>query len=137
MRPTLFRYGRKRFAGAPHRVASVRGTVEIKIAPQEIDQLHLGQVAVVKFPSFNQRTTPELNGQVSLVSADVAQDQKTGVTYYLTRIAVPERELARLDGQKLVPGMSVEAFVQTSARTVMSYLTKPFRDQVARTLHEK
>jgi HlyD family secretion protein len=112
-------------------------TVEIKVAPQDIDQVHLGQPAIVKFPGFNQRTTPELNGDVSLVSADVAQDQKTGATYYVARIAVPARELDRLDGQKLVPGMPVETFVQTGKRTVMSYLTKPLRDQIARAFREK
>lgn len=112
-------------------------TIEIKLAPQDVDQVHLGQAAVVKFPSFNQRTTPELNGEISLVSADVAQDQKTGATYYIARIAVQERELERLEGQKLVPGMPVEAFVQTGERTVMSYLTKPMRDQIARAFREK
>lgn len=112
-------------------------TVEIKLAPQDVDQVHLGQTAVIKFPSFNQRTTPELNGEISLVSADVAQDQKTGATYYVARIAVPEQEIERLDGQKLVPGMPVEAFVQTGERTVMSYLTKPLRDQIARAFREK
>jgi HlyD family secretion protein len=91
----------------------------------------------VKFPSFNQRTPPELSGEISLVSADVAQDQKTGATYYVARIAVPGREPTRLDGQKLVPGMPVEAFVQTGERTVMSYLTKPLRDQIARAFREK
>ena len=49
----------------------------------------------------------------------------------------PEAVLGRLDGQKLVAGMPVEAFVQTGERTVMSYLTKPLRDQIARAFREK
>jgi HlyD family secretion protein len=31
-----------------------------------------------------------------------------------------------------VAGMPVEAFIQTSPRTVMSYLVKPMRDQIAK-----
>ena len=56
-------------------------TVEVKVAPQEIDQVHLGQKAVLRFSAFNQRTTPELDGDVSRISADISQDQKAGTTY--------------------------------------------------------
>ena len=112
-------------------------TVEAKIAPQDIDQVRVGQKAVLRFSAFNMRTTPELNGSVSRVSADVSQDQKTGVTFYTIRIAVPEAELARLRGLKLVPGMPVDSFIQTGERTVISYLTKPLMDQIAKAWRER
>lgn len=111
--------------------------VEAKIAPQDIDQLQIGQPAILRFVAFNQRTTPELNGEVSRISADVTEDQKTGAKYYTVRITVPQQELARLERVKLVPGMPVEAYVQTSQRTVMSYLIRPFHDQLARAFREK
>jgi len=82
-------------------------TVEARIQPQDIDQVRLGQKAVLRFSAFNQRTTPELTGEVSRVSADVSQDAKTGATFYTIRVHVPEAELARLSGLKLVPGMPV------------------------------
>jgi membrane fusion protein, type I secretion system len=111
--------------------------VEAKIAPQDIDQLRLGQLAVMRFSAFNQRTTPELNGEVSRISADVTEDTKTGARYYTVRISVPEREVARLEGLRLVPGMPVESFIQTSPRTVMSFLVRPFHDQLSRAFREK
>jgi HlyD family secretion protein len=107
-------------------------TVEAKLAPQDIDQVHPGQTAVLRFSTFNQRTTPELNGTVSRVSADLTTDQRTGTSHYTVRIAIPEEEVARLNGLKLLPGMPLEAFIQTGERTVLSYLTKPFTDQAAR-----
>src|SRR3954464_6034953 len=61
-------------------------TVEARIQPQDIDQLHPGQSAVLRFSAFNQRTTPELNGEVSRISADVSQDSKTGTSFYTIRI---------------------------------------------------
>ena len=61
-------------------------TVEAKIAPQDIDQLYLGQVASLRFTAFNQRTTPEIGGKVSLISADITQDPKTGASYYLVQL---------------------------------------------------
>jgi HlyD family secretion protein len=65
----------------------------------------------LRFAAFNQRTTPEINGVVSRISADIALDQKTG--------------------------MPVEAFVQTDTRTVMSYLLKPLHDQIAKAFRER
>jgi HlyD family secretion protein len=111
--------------------------VEAKVEPQQIDQLHVGQRAVLRFSSFNQRTTPELNGLVSHVSADVSQDQKTAATFYTIHIKLPPDEVARLEGLRLVPGMPVEAFVQTSPRTVMSYLVRPLHDQLMRAFRER
>ena len=107
-------------------------TVEAKIAPHEIDQVHMGQRAVLRFTGFNQRTTPELNGEVVRIGADVTQEDKKNETYYAVRIRVSDGELARLDGLKPVAGMPVEAFIQTSPRTVMSYLVKPMQEQIAR-----
>jgi len=111
--------------------------VEARIAPQDIDQLRLGQPAILRFVAFNQRTTPELNGAINRISADVSEDQKTGARYYTVRISVPEQEVARLEGLQLVPGMPVESFIQTTPRTVITYLIRPFHDQIARTFREK
>ena len=111
--------------------------VEAKIQPQEIDQVHLDQSAALRFSAFNQRTTPELDGTVSRISADISQDQKTGASFYTLRITVPETQLARLDGLKLVAGMPVEAFMQTNQRTVLSYLVRPLHDQITRAFREK
>ena len=70
--------------------------VEVKVQPQDIDQVDVGQNAILRFTAFNQRTTPELNGEVSRVSADVTEDQKTGSRSYTVRIAIPSSEIARL-----------------------------------------
>ena len=111
--------------------------VEAKVQPQDIDQVRIGQAAVMRFSNFNSRTTPEVNGEVSVVSADVTQDQRTGISYYTVRIAVTPAELARLGEHKLQPGMPVEVFIQTTVRTVVSYFVRPFQDQIAKAFREK
>jgi len=111
--------------------------VEAKVQPQDIDQVHIGQAAVMRFTNFNTRTTPELNGEVSLVSGDTTQDQRTGASYYTVRIAVPQDQIRRLGEVKLVPGMPVEVFIQTNARTVVSYFVRPFHDQINKVFREK
>ena len=104
--------------------------VEARVAPRDIDQIQIGQPAILRFAAFNQRTTPELNGEVVRVGADAAQDERGGASYYLVRIHVGEGELARLRGLQLVPGMPVEVFIRTTPRTVASFLLKPLSDQI-------
>jgi len=111
--------------------------VEAKVNPQDIDKLQVGQKTLLRLSAFNQRTTPELNGVVTRVSPDVTTDQRTGQSYYTIRVSMPPEEVARLGDVKMIPGMPVEAFVQTGDRTLMSYLIKPLSDQLMRAFREK
>jgi len=117
--------------------AADRLIVEAKVQPQDIDQVRTGQPAVLRFSNFNARTTPEIDGEVAVVSADTIQDQKSGVNFYTVRVAVPPDQLTRLGEQKLVPGMPVEVFIKTNVRTVVSYFIRPLQDQIAKTFREK
>jgi HlyD family secretion protein len=112
-------------------------SVEAKVNPQDIDKLQIGQKTLLRLSAFNQRTTPELNGVVTRVSADVSTDQRTGQSYYTIRVSLPPSEVARLGEVKIIPGMPVEAFVQTGDRTMFSYLMKPFSDQLMRSFRER
>lgn len=112
-------------------------TVEVKIAPQEIDHVYPGQPATLRFSAFNQHTTPEITGEVNVVSADLTQDQRTGNSFYTARIGLKADEVGRLGSVKLVPGMPVDAYIQTGSRTALSYLVKPLRDQASRAFKEK
>jgi membrane fusion protein, type I secretion system len=112
-------------------------SVEAKVAPQDIDQIHVGQAAVLRFSAFNQRTTPEISGSISRISADVTADQRTGQNFYTIRISIGPDELMRLGAVKLLPGMPAEVFAKTYDRSVMSYLVKPIHDQVVRAFRER
>ncbi|MCS0463725.1 MULTISPECIES: HlyD family type I secretion periplasmic adaptor subunit [Rhizobium] len=112
-------------------------TPELKLAPQDIDQVVVGQDVTLRFSAFSQRTTPELNGRVTKIAADLTTDERTGQSYYTLRILLPEQEWARLGHLVPVAGMPVEAFIQTGERTALAYLTKPITDQVARAFKEQ
>jgi HlyD family secretion protein len=112
--------------------------VEAKISPNDIDQVSLGQSAKLRFSAFNQRTTPELNGEVVYVSPATTRESATSEYYYTGRIEVFASELARLgSSNKLLPGMPVEVFISTDERTALSYLAKPFLDQFNRAFREQ
>lgn len=109
---------------------------ETKIAPRDISHVHTGQNAVLRFSAFDQRSTPEFEGKVVLVSPDITQDPRNGAQYYTVRLAMSPGQDVRLEGRKLVAGMPVEAFIHTGTRSVMSYLVKPLVDQAARAFRE-
>jgi HlyD family secretion protein len=110
--------------------------VEAKVNPRDIDRLYIGQIASLRFTSFDVRTTPEIDGTVTQISADTTTDQRTGTSYYTVRIALASDQIKRLGAVKLIPGMPVEAFIQTGDRTLISYLTKPLYDQLMRAFRE-
>lgn len=110
--------------------------VEAKMQPQDIDQIFVGQRAILRFSAFSQKTTPEIEGIVERVSADVTVDEKTGVSFYTARIAISDAEYARLGAVTLVPGMPVETFITTGERSVASYFIKPLMDQMNRAFRE-
>lgn len=112
-------------------------TLELQLSPCDIDQVHPGQLATVRLSAFNQRTTPELLGHVSLVAPDLTVDERTGVSYYRLRVELEAEELNRISGLALLPGMPGEAFIQTGERTVVSYLIKPMTDQINRAFREE
>jgi HlyD family secretion protein len=111
--------------------------VEARVRPQDIDQIRLGQQATLRFVAFSQNSTPEIQGEVTRVSADVVQDGRNGLSHYVLRIALHQDQLDRLQGLKLLPGMPVEVFVATAPRTAMSYLARPFVDQMTRAFRDK
>jgi HlyD family secretion protein len=111
--------------------------IEARLQPTDIDQVRVGQKAFVRFSAFNQRTTPQLNGVVSYVSADTSHDQQTNASYFTVRLTLAEDERHRLAGLQLVSGMPAEVFMQTGSRTMMSYLLKPITDQLQRAFVER
>ena len=114
--------------------------VEARLQPNDIDQVRVGQKALIRFSAFNQRTTPQIVGLVSFVSADVSHDQTASaanVSFFTVRMTLPEDELRRLAGLQLVSGMPAEVFMQTGSRTMMSYLMKPITEQLQRAFVER
>jgi len=111
--------------------------LEGRVEPTMIDRIQLQQDAVVRFSSFDRRTTPELKGHVTMIAPDAKQDPRGGPPYYVMQVELAANEIAKLAGQNLRPGMPAELNIVTPERTVLSYLVKPFTDQVAHAMKER
>jgi len=117
--------------------ADDRLVVEAKIAPHDIDQARMHEDATIRFPAFNQRTTPTLSGRVRDISADLTRDQQTGMSYFTANVEIPESEMPKLNGHKLMPGMPAEVQIATISRSALSYLVKPLEDAFAKAFRER
>jgi len=109
-------------------------SVEARVATSDIDQVHVGQKATLRFPAFNQRTTPEIHGTVTRIGADLSKETQTNSVFFTARVSVDNLDTSHF---KLVPGMPVEVFIATGERTALSYLVRPLSDQVTKAFRER
>ncbi len=110
--------------------------ISAQVPTIHIDQVHVGQEVRLHFSSFSSRTTPELMGHISVVSADALKDERSQAPFYRIEIVMDVQEIAKLGNNTLVPGMPVEAFIKTEEHTPLAYLVKPFADYFNRAFRE-
>ena len=111
--------------------------IQARVPPIHIDQVNVGQDVILRFPAFDARTTPELSGEVILVSADAFVDDTSQAAFYRAELVLSPGEIDKLpDGLSLIPGMPVEAYLRTADRTPIAYLTKPLTDYFTRAFRE-
>lgn len=115
---------------------SARLMVEVRIAPNDIDQVHVGQTARMRFSAFNRNTTPEVSGKLSHISPATTKDPVNGQSFYVGEVQIEDAEIA-LGVRRLLPGMPVEVFIATEDRTALSYLLKPLMDHAERVFRER
>ena len=102
-----------------------------------IDKVHLNLPVEILFPAFNQRSTPNIPGVVTVLPNDRTQDPRTGEQFYKIQVRVTDKGLRKLADNKVRPGMPAEVFIVTGQRTMMSYLFKPITDRIHGSLREE
>lgn len=111
--------------------------ITTRIQPTNIDQVYPGQEVSLRFSALDARTTPQLFGRVTQISADAFVDEQRGTSYYTAQLVLKDGEIARLpEGTVLLPGMPVEAFLRTDDRTPLAYLLKPLTDYFVKAFRE-
>ncbi|MEM9551446.1 MAG: HlyD family type I secretion periplasmic adaptor subunit [Pseudomonadota bacterium] len=111
--------------------------IAAQVEPIHIDQISMGQSVILRFSALDQRTTPELTGTVTQISADAFDDDSGQRSYYRAEIELDEGEQNKLPGGTvLIPGMPVEAFIRTEDRSPIVYLTKPLTDYFTKAFRE-
>jgi len=110
--------------------------LQAQVTPNDISHIHVGQSAHVKFNSFNARVTPDVFAEVTQVAADTTRADAQSPPFYAIKLTISAKELEKLGVNKLKPGMSAEAFIETESRSPFSYLVKPLVDQFSHAMRE-
>ena len=113
--------------------------IEVRVRPQDIDHVKIGQEASIRLTALNRRTTPTLLGKVAYVSADALPDDLQtvqGREVYVVRVQLDEEQPAPMQNFKPKPGMPAEVYIRTAERTFFEYLTQPIRDSMTRAFRE-
>ena len=100
--------------------------IEAKVKPQDIDSVHQGLKSKVVLTAYDGKKVPKLDSEVISVSADIFINEQTRESYFLARIKIDEKEIAKLkDKATLYPGMPAQVFIITGSRSLLSYLFTP------------
>ncbi len=111
--------------------------INAKVSLLDIDRIHIGTAAEVRFSAFNSKTTPVMEGRVQTISADSLLDEVTGVQYYQVKVELTPESYVRLGELVLIPGMPAEVLINTGKRTLFEYLVQPLTDAFARSFIEE
>jgi HlyD family secretion protein len=111
--------------------------VEARVTPQDRDQLRLGQHVMVRVHTTNQRNTPQLNGTLTRIAADVSKEPNAPAPFYAVWVSVASAELARLQNVSITAGMQADVFIEAGSRSPLNYLLRPLTDQMSRAFRER
>jgi HlyD family secretion protein len=114
-----------------------RLVLEARLRPEDIDRVHQGQAADIRFTAFAHRTTPLVHGTVSYVSADRLVDKQSGTPYFSAQLEADADSLSHLTDRRLVAGMPAEVYLRGEARTALQYLLEPLSVAVLRAGRER
>jgi HlyD family type I secretion membrane fusion protein len=113
-----------------------RLVVEVQITPVDVDTVRIGMPASIRLSHAAARTTPVLEGSVERIAPDRMTDQRTGMPYFVARIAFAPEELTKHEHLRLQPGMHAEVLIRRGERSFASYLARPLSDRFAKSIRE-
>lgn len=111
--------------------------VNAQFAPTDIDTVHVGQQAEIRFPAFHSREIPVMMGRIESVSHDRLTDDQTRQFYFLGVISLDRSDIPDEYRPRIRPGMPAEVIVASGERTVLSYIVSPLSESLRKSFREK
>jgi adhesin transport system membrane fusion protein len=111
--------------------------VEIEIKPADIASVHIGQLSRLKFSAYDFAIHGSLAGEVFFVSADTITNED-GESFFVVRIK-PTKDYIGHETKPLPikVGMTVEADIVTSKKTILEFLMEPVHRGLDKALRER
>ena len=114
-----------------------RLVVNVQFSPNDLEAVHAGMRAEIKFPTFQARRTPAVFGTLTVVSQDRLVDEGSKQAYFAGTVEIDEHQLPAEVRHRLLAGLPAEVVVSAGERTALEYLFAPFFDAMGRAFHER
>ena len=99
--------------------------VEARVDPRDIGHIAVGQTASVRISSYDYARFGTVDGTVEYLSATTYLDEQQ-LPYYRALIALEQDYVGDQPGRnRIIPGMTLQADIQTGEKTVLDYLLRP------------
>lgn len=101
--------------------------VEVRVRPQDISAVRMGQAARVSLTAYDRSLYGMLDAKVVGISPDAVTEERTGETYYLVRVRTATKALRDAQGRAypIGVGMVAEADLLGERRTILQYILTP------------
>jgi HlyD family secretion protein len=110
--------------------------VHVQFSPNDLETVHAGMPAEIKFPTFHSRRIPAILGNIESVSRDRLVDETTHQPYFLGIVQISKLAIPEMMQGRLVAGMPAEVVVSTGERTALNYMVAPFFEAMGRSFNE-
>jgi HlyD family secretion protein len=110
--------------------------VDGQFLPTDIDNVHAGMQAEIRFPSFHSRTVPVMLGTLGTISNDRMMDDNTHQYYFRGVISLNRADIPEEYRSRVRPGMPAEIIVAVGSRTVLSYIVSPLTNSLRKAFRE-
>ncbi len=110
--------------------------IEVKVSPNDVNQVTEGGHARVRLTAYNYRTTPLVDGTVTAISADSLVDADSGAPFFQVDVRILPGQLEALDHVNIVPGMPAQVMIATGEQTLANYMLSPVMGSYERALTE-
>jgi HlyD family secretion protein len=114
-----------------------RLVISVQFAPNDLEAVHAGMRAEVKFPAFQTRRTPAIFGTLTMVSRDRLLDEGTKQPYFAGTVEIDDHQLPDDVRPRLLAGLPAEIVVSAGERTALDYLVAPFFEALGHGFHER
>lgn len=113
-----------------------RLVVHVQFSVNDLEAIHAGMAAEIKFPSFRSRRLPAILGNLESVSHDRLTDEATKQPYFLGIVQIDKLAIPAAMQGRLVAGMPAEVVITTGERTALDYMVSPLIEAMGRSFNE-
>ena len=116
--------------------------VRAKVMPVDIDRIVPGMKVEIRIPQFMKFEIKPISGVVRSVSQDSMVDPTPSpsgqsLPYFAVEVMVDGSSISEAVRDRISAGMVVDTIIRTQERTVLSYLTAPLRNRLAKSMRER